>query len=76
MYNRLFVYSAEQKKQNMEISKASGRTYEPGSVVVSGRPRAYTDIVTNFDKYSRLFGDAQVVAQGDIRKISFTDPKR
>ena len=73
LYNRIFVYSGEQKKDKMKIAKDLGREYVPGYVIVKGRKRLFTDIVIDMSRFQ--YGDGQVVAQGDIRKISYTGAK-
>ena len=60
MYNRYFIYSAEQKKEKQDIAKKTGGTYIPGTVIVNGRPKPYTDIVRDSSKFR--YGDTSLVA--------------
>lgn len=72
LYYRIFIYSSNQKEDLTNIAKSQGKAYSPGYVIVKGRKKPYTDIVLSMDRCS--YGDAIVVAKGDIRKISFTEP--
>lgn len=74
MYHRYFIYSAIQKKDKEKIYKQANKTYMPGSVMVKGYSKPFTDIVLKIENCP--YSDAQVVIQGDIRKISYTPPTR
>ena len=74
MYYRYFVYSLEQKKLNEELYKKANKTYTPGTILIRGKHRQFTDILLDI-KQSK-FSDVQIVAQGDIRSFTFTNPSR
>lgn len=74
LYNRLFIYSPEQKKDKSNIASNMGQTYSPGQVVIKGRSKPFTDIITSMDKCQ--YGDATVVCQGDIRRIEYKAPSQ
>lgn len=74
LFNRYFIYSPEQKKDKMAIAKRAGNVYTPGSVVIKGRQKQFTDIVNSMDRCK--YGDAVVVCSGDIRRIEYTAPKQ
>lgn len=74
LFNRYFVYSPEQKKDKMAIAKRAGNVYTPGSVIIKGRQKQFTDIVN--DMHNCKYGDATIVCQGDIRRIEYTPPKQ
>ena len=74
MYYRYFVYSAEQKKLNEEIFKKANKSYQPGSILIRGKHRLFTDIL--LDMKQSKYSDSQIVAQGDIRSFTFTNPSR
>lgn len=73
MYYRIFVYSAEQKKEKDSIAAKMGQKYIPGSLVIKGQKKLFTDIVLDINKFR--YSDARVVAEGDIRRVSFTAPR-
>lgn len=73
LYKRIFVYSAEQKKEKDEIASKMGQTYMPGKIIVKGQKRLFTDIVLSLDKFR--YSDAKVVVEGDIRRLPHTAPR-
>lgn len=73
MYNRIFIFSSEQKKQKAAIALNDGHTYIPGTVIVNGRPKQYTDMIISMSNC--MFGDAIVVAKGDMRNFTITEPR-
>lgn len=74
MYYRYFVYSSEQKKLNEELYKKANKVYTPGIILIRGKQRQFTDILLDI-KQSK-FSDVQIIAQGDIRSFTFTNPSR
>lgn len=72
MYHRYFVYSAEQKKDKENIAKSMEKVYVPGTTVVKGYTKKFTDIIIDLDRFP--YADVQVIIQGDIRKIHHTAP--
>lgn len=74
MYNRYFIYSDEQKKEKTEIAKNMSKRFVPGTVVVNGRAKQYTDILRSMDDCR--YGDAVIRCEGDIRKLKITNPKQ
>lgn len=74
MYYRYFVYSKEQKELNEKIFKKANKTYKTGSILVRGKQRQFTDILLNMEQSK--YSDVQIVAQGDIRSFTFTNPSR
>jgi hypothetical protein len=71
MYDRIFVYSLEQRKTKEEIAKRMNKRYSPGNVIIKGKAKPYTDIFRKIENCP--YGDAVVVAQGDIRRINYTN---
>lgn len=72
MYHRYFVYSVEQRKEKEAIAKKLGKIYTPGSVVVKGYRKPFTDVVLDLNTFR--YSDVQIVITGDIRKINHTPP--
>lgn len=72
-YNRYFMFSAEQLRLKKEIESKIGRIFVPGTVIVNGGKKQYTEMCTNPN--STRFPDSTIVASGDIRKITYTEPK-
>lgn len=68
MYQRYFVYSAEEEELKKKVHGANASF---GTVIVKGVPKKYTSIVTDVNASK---ADAIVVAKGDIRKIRYTPP--
>ena len=68
MYNRYFVYSAEEEDLRLNIH---GNNASFGNVIVKGVPKRYTSILTNMDDAK---SDAILLIKGDIRKIRYTAP--
>lgn len=60
---RYFMFSSEQMKIRKEADKKIGKTYKPGQVLVNGRYRQYTEIVS--DPSNATYPDAILVASGD-----------
>ena len=74
MYKRDFVYSREQKKDKEKIFAKINKVYTPGSVIVKGRTKPFTDIVLDINKFA--YSDAQLVVSGDIRQIKYVAPSK
>jgi len=72
-YNRYFMFSAEQLRLKKEIESKIGRIFVPGTIIVNGGKKQYTEMCTNPN--STRFSDSTIVASGDIRKITYTEPK-
>ncbi|MCK9198087.1 MAG: hypothetical protein M0P49_00620 [Bacilli bacterium] len=72
-YNRYFMYSREQLRVKKAIEAKIGRTFIPGTVIVNGSKKQYTEMSTSPN--ATRFYDSVVVMNGDIRGIVYTDPK-
>ena len=73
IYERCFVFSRTQKDELINTENGiSNHKFKLGTVVVNGVSKEYTEMVTSLDR--ARFGDAVLVAKGDIRKMSFTEP--
>ena len=55
-----FLYSNEQIAEKNNVLKASGKTFNPGFVVVNGNRKKFTQITTNKEAMNR-FVDAEIV---------------
>lgn len=73
IFKRYFVFSKEQMDKRKAIEESRGRRIQFGTVLVNGVYKVYTDIVTDMSKCR--FGDSILVAEGDIRRMKYTDPK-
>lgn len=67
MANKCFIYSKQQFEQ---IKSIEGNGIKLGVVVVNGKPKQYTDIITSM-KNAR-YGDSILVYEGDITKVRYT----
>lgn len=74
MYNRCFIYSAQQAQALRQIHEKNGNKYHLGSVVVNGVEKKYTAIVRNMADVT--FVDAVKLIEGDIRHITYTSPSK
>jgi hypothetical protein len=69
---KYFLYSKEQHKKRLELEKKIGRKYIPGTVMVGGEARLFTEIS---NKYNDRFKDTIIVYQGEESEVKFTKPK-
>lgn len=74
LYNRIFVYSAQQAKALKEIHETNGNRYHLGTVNINGAWRKYTSIVRDMSEVQ--FSDARELIKGDIRQIKYTSPSK
>lgn len=70
LYNRYFVYSAEEEALRKKIYGA-GASF--GTITVHGVPKRYTSIVTDLKNTK---ADAIVQWYGDLRKAKYTVPSK
>ena len=73
MYNRFFIYSQLQRKEKDNIASNMSKKYIPGSLVIKGQKKLFTDIVLNVNNVR--YSDYKIVAEGDIRKMKYTAPE-
>lgn len=67
-----FMFSKQQMNMLSESAKKTGRTYIPGTVLVVGSIKQFTEILK--EPNSR-FSDAIIVTKGELEKIKYTEPK-
>lgn len=67
-----FLYSEEQIKEKNQIMKKTGKTFVPGTVVVNGTRKKFTQLSTD-SKLDR-FIDTVLVAEGYEKSFVFTRP--
>ena len=74
IYERCFVFSRTQRDELIKTENAITKTrkFKLGTVVVNGVAKEYTEMITDMSR--ARYPDAILVAKGDIRKISFTEP--
>ncbi len=72
-FQKYFIYSATQYKLKVELEAKLGKKYVPGTVLVRGTPKQYTELTDNPN--SIQFPDSEVVWAGDIRQAKYTEPK-
>ena len=66
-----FLYSDQQSKERSEIDKRMSRVFSPGSVIVNGRKKIYTEL----SKYTtNRYPDCKIVAEGWRSKMIYTPP--
>jgi hypothetical protein len=68
-----FMYSGEQIKEKNTVLEKSNKKFRPGTVVVNGQRKEFTQIVKDTSKMSR-FVDAVIVCEGILGDNTFTNP--
>ena len=69
---RYFIYSKEQFKHRTEIENKIGKKFYAGTLIVHGRPKKFTQIVTNIDNVR--YPDFKIIAHTDIHAAKYTEP--
>lgn len=64
-----FLYSEQQNKERTAIEKSRSHTFVPGTVVVNGRKKIFTEISKNT---SNRYPDCRIVAEGIKSKMLYT----
>lgn len=64
-----FLYSEQQYKERTEIEARMSRVFNPGSVVVNGKRREFTEISR---KNTNRYPDCKLVAEGWRSKMNYT----
>lgn len=67
-----FIYSESQEKFRSEIEKTMSRKFIPGTVMVRGEKRKYTEMSTT--NTQGIHPDAKIIAEGLKSKMKFTKP--
>lgn len=67
MNTKCFIYSKQQFEQMKEIE---GKNIKLGIVVVNGKPKQYTDIISSMR--NARYGDSILIYEGDISKVRYT----
>lgn len=65
-----FLYSEQQSKERSAIEKSMSRVFTPGTVVINGRKRFFTEISK---KPTNRYPDCKVIAEGYKSKFIYTD---
>lgn len=68
-----FIYSEEQYKEKNQIMNITGRIFEPGTVVVNGTRKKFTQLSTK-SSLAR-FIDSKIVAEGTLSQFTYTEPQ-
>lgn len=66
-----FLYSDQQSKERSEIDKRMSRVFSPGSVIVNGRKKIYTELSKST---TNRYPDCKIVAEGWRSKMIYTPP--
>lgn len=65
-----FIYSSEQANIKREAHKRLGHSYKPPTVLVNGKMKQYTEIVSDTNKIS--YSDGIVVTSGYKSRMKYT----
>lgn len=66
-----FLYSEQQNKEISEIEKKMSRVFSPGTVIVNGRKKIFTELSKSS---SNRYPDCKIVAEGWRSKMMYTPP--
>lgn len=66
-----FLYSEQQNKERSEIEKKMSRVFSPGTVIVNGRKKIFTELSKSS---SNRYPDCKIVAEGWRSKMMYTPP--
>ena len=66
-----FLYSEQQNKERSEIEKKMSRVFSPGTVIVNGRKKIFTELSKSS---SNRYPDCKIVAEGMKSKMMYTPP--
>lgn len=64
-----FLYSETQNKERTAIEKTMSRVFIPGTIVVNGKKKIFTEISR---KTSNRYPDCKIVAEGYKSKMNYT----
>lgn len=70
---RKFVFSRNQLEDKKKFAENMHKTYTPGYVIVNGKPRPFTEMLTA--SRNSNYPDSQIVTVGSIRTIHFEPEK-
>ena len=66
-----FLYSEQQNKDRSEIEKKMSRVFSPGTVIVNGRKKIFTELSKSS---SNRYPDCKIIAEGWKSKMMYTPP--
>ena len=66
-----FLYSEQQHKERSEIEKKMSRVFSPGTVIVNGRKKIFTELSRSS---SNRYPDCKIIADGLKSKMMYTPP--
>lgn len=70
-YYVYFLYSEQQYKERSEIEKKMSRIFSPGSVIVNGRKKVFTELSKSS---TNRYPDCKIIAEGLKSKMMYTPP--
>lgn len=70
--NMYFMFSSEQLKMRITIEAKLNKRFKPGTVIVNGVNKPYTEIVR--DPNNVRYKDSKIVMFGDLNLIKYTEP--
>ena len=70
-YYVYFLYSDQQNKDRSWIEKKMSRVFVPGTVIVDGRKKIFTELSKSS---SNRYPDCKIVAEGMKSKMMYTPP--
>lgn len=66
---KYFLFSSQQMKMKVEVEAKIGRKYKPGTVLVNGAYKQFTEISDTPNNIR--FPDSIVVASGDLSQMRY-----
>lgn len=68
-----FIYSKEDLDKRTNMLKSVGTGYTPGTVLVNGKIKKYTEMVDSLDNQT-LNSDVKLIIKGKLENITYTEP--
>lgn len=69
---KYFLYSEEQLREKNTVLDSTGKTFSPGTVVVNGVRKKYTQLSDTPDL--PRFIDTKIIAEGYLNNFTYTRP--
>lgn len=64
-----FMFSSSQLKLRREVEQKLGKQYRPGTVIVQGVPKQFTEIID--DPKNSAYSDSIIVTSGILSKTQY-----
>lgn len=69
---KYFIYSREQFKERTTVEANLGRKFYAGTLIVRGKPKQFTQMVSNLKEVR--YPDYKIIAHADADTVNYTRP--